>query len=213
MTCADVRHHLLTADLSVLRGESDGRVAEHLAGCTSCAAAAALIVEQSRRLGAALAARPSVPVKRRSPIRRTVFAAVPIATAAGIALIAFLAHREITTVEPTVATSGTTKVEGRNVEGRDGERRNMPKGIELKQTSAVPSVAQGVVASRQRSADSVRVAPLPQMDLPAVDVGDSVRDSSMSQVRVIVRGNQGATVIRTSNPKITVVLLTRGGSQ
>jgi hypothetical protein len=91
MTCADARHRILSADASILRGETDRVLRAHLDGCRACSADASRVLGETARLGAALAARARQPRIRRAG-RRNVFAFVPIGVAAATILVV-VTHR------------------------------------------------------------------------------------------------------------------------
>jgi len=104
MTCGDARQAMLTADLDELRGES-GELAGHLRSCDDCARVALRIVDDTRRVGAAVVVR----ARRRAYRRRlAVFASLPLA-AALVAGVVRARHRSaqqaavVATTNPRVA--------------------------------------------------------------------------------------------------------------
>jgi hypothetical protein len=202
MTCADARHRLLTADLSAVRGDSDSLLREHLVDCASCAAASSSIVSGTMSLRNALVARRNAPRVRVARRHTLAMSLVPMALAAEVTMIALFSQRQ----------------------NDDGSLRSVirdsvvalahPSPAILDTDSTVPSVAKSVRARAKRapvasadSADSVRVRPVVK---PVGMFDDDT--SGMSQVRVNVAGGQRAAIIGTSNPKVTVVWISKGDS-
>jgi hypothetical protein len=191
MSCADARHRILTADLAALRGESDASLREHLAGCATCTLEASRVVSDTSRLRAALVARQRTPQPRRSRERRIATAVIPIALAAEITLIAVLTQRAAP------------------------ESFHSPM-LDSSITSPAPAVS---VPDRQLTA----VSPPVPVAVRGAAVAESTRrtarrpdttsdDPTLSQVRVTVSESQRAAIIATSNPKVTLVWLSKGDS-
>ena len=133
MTCDEAREMMLTAELRELLGRTDNALAEHIAGCSTCAA-------RGRMLAGALA-----PLSRK-------------------------------------------------VDRRAGRRAAMVVGIPAAAAAAVI----GVFIARPDN-DAGHVAP--RLALPA------------NVVSVEVRAGQRAAVLKTSDPKVTVVWISSGGSE
>jgi len=106
MDCRAVRDALLEADLAELRGAGDSTLSRHLAACSACRAAAARILEDQAALLAALQApaprreiawaigAARAEAGRRSARRRAWQRWVPLAAAAGLGAIIWIARRE-----------------------------------------------------------------------------------------------------------------------
>jgi predicted anti-sigma-YlaC factor YlaD len=101
MTCAEARDALLTADLAELDRDGTGPLAEHLATCRSCHAAADRIAAITRALEAERALPPSRPPARAAAIARAEAdrlrrarqvrrAVLPLVAAAGLAAVMLL---------------------------------------------------------------------------------------------------------------------------
>jgi hypothetical protein len=193
MTCADARHIILSADPAALRDRTDPVLREHLERCSACAAAASHVVADIDRLRAALIARGA----RGAPIARTrrapkhvAMSLVPVALAAELALFAFLGARD----KPNPL----------------GSQRVV---IDDSVTSLLP------VAHTEVDTGEVTVAPAPKPVATTRRKRDSVsqRDSITKKVaawapslQVMPIARQQYVVMATSNPKITVVWLTKG---
>lgn len=132
MDCRAVRDALLEADLAELRGEGESDVSRHLAGCADCRAAATRILQAEGALLRALQApEPRRPIEtvlaaaraeagRRAMRRRTWRRWTPLAAAAGLGAILWIARREppLPAPAPDMRPTPTVTVEappGRNV--------------------------------------------------------------------------------------------------
>ena len=192
MNCADARHVILTADHAVLRERSDAALREHLEGCAACAAAANHVVADLSRLRAALIARGSRRVAVQQPRRsgkRVAMTLVPMALAAELALFAFLSNRDTVNPmfeRPVIDDSVTTLLPGAHSRTDTGEVAEAPRVL------SVVSQADDSTAD----ADSVSSS-APANAAPMLWVQPT---SARQQVAVIA----------TSNPKITVVWITKG---
>jgi hypothetical protein len=202
MKCADARDIILSADHNALRDQADPVLREHLAGCAECAAAASHVVADVSRLRAALIARGAraVPVARprRSSTKRVAMTLVPIALAAELAAFAFLgnpaasnptAARKI--IDDTVVSTlpvHTTIDTGEVLAAPKQSRRNVAKVAAAKD-------------SAHDAADSANSNYAPFENVSAVE---------MSQLYVAPTNRaQHVAVIGTSNPKITVVWISK----
>lgn len=127
MACRAVRDALLEADLAELRGERESDVSRHLAGCADCRAAAtrilqaegALLHEPRRPIEAVLAAA-RAEAGRRAMRRRAWRRLTPLAAAAGLGALLWVARREppLPAPAPDTRPTPTVTVEapaGRNV--------------------------------------------------------------------------------------------------
>lgn len=102
MNCEIARDQMLEADLTELRGEGDGVLAQHLRGCPECQKRARRILEQTASFEAALErmgprVSPAEAIRRaraapRAPLRRWAVA-VPLALAASLAVLLLGRHR------------------------------------------------------------------------------------------------------------------------
>ena len=192
MTCADARHIILSADPGALHHRTDPVLRRHLEGCADCAAAASHVVTDMARLRSALAARVQRPVVVRPRRSRTRIAMtlVPVALAAELAFFAFLGMRD----NPSSLTD--------RVVAGDSVARILASTHTETDTGEVVAVAphkRVAAASRQRDSASQRDTVAKHMD--------SVRAPTL---RVMPSARQHYAVIATSNPKITVVWLTKG---
>ncbi|HET9425113.1 MAG TPA: hypothetical protein VFO55_07075 [Gemmatimonadaceae bacterium] len=199
MNCADARHLILTADPSTIRSRTDAAFRGHVAQCPACAAAAGHVVADVDRLRAALIARGSRAVPARRPRRRVVATMIPLALAAELALFAFLSNRE--SVNPLL------------------DRAVIDDSV----TTLLP-VGAAKIDSGAR--DPIGYAPPPVVSMPAVVTGDTATEADSlgedgpsatpvapRQLQVIPASRQHhVAVIATSNPKITVVWITKGDS-
>ena len=199
MTCADARHLILTADPSVLRERSDAGLRAHLDECAACAAAAGHVVADLGRLRAALIARGSRAVATpRRPGRRVARTLVPMALAAELALFAFLSNRDGANPlldRPVIDDSVTTMLA--QPPAPSVETREMPMAhakLPLPRVTRVVASIEDSTTDPDTIAKTLSIPVAPQLQvLPA---------SPRQQVAVIA----------TSNPKITVVWITKGDS-
>lgn len=132
MDCRAVRDSLLDADLADLRGARESDVSRHLAGCADCRAAATRILEAEGALLRALQTpEPRRPIEsvlaaaraeagRRTMRRRAWRRWAPLAAAAGLGALVWIARREPPLPAPAQDTRPTPTVTveapaGRNV--------------------------------------------------------------------------------------------------
>lgn len=201
MTCADARHLILIAHPAALRERSDPALREHLAGCTACAAAASHVVADVSRLRAALLARGASRVAAQPPRRsrkRIAMTLVPMALAAELALFAFLSNRDAVNPildRPVIDDSVTTML-------RPAAHLNVDTG---EVTGAVKATKPRVVKTVAQVGDSTTDADSSAKAAAAVPTAPQLQVSPTS-------ARQQIAVIGTSNPKITVVWITRGDS-
>lgn len=199
MTCADARHFILTASPASIRGRTDIAFRRHVEGCAHCATAAGQVVGDVDRLRAALIARGSRAAAPRRSRGRVVATLIPLALAAELALFAFLSNRD--TVNPLL---GDRKVID------DTVTTLLPVIQSEIDTGEVTRVAyeppkHGVAAAVAPAADTT-----PDSDSLA-RAGQAAAASHQVQVTPTSR-KEHVAVIATSNPKITVVWITRGDS-
>jgi hypothetical protein len=205
MKCVDARQFILMADVADLSAPS-AELQAHLAECAECAAAASRIVSSTALLREALHARTRVPAApARSRSRRVLYTQVPLVLAAGIALVAFFNQRDVARIPSATAT-------------RIGD-----------DTTVVPTVAEmtplpmhvAAAAPRHRTPSRPATQTASTHKDSSTASGDSAKSTQDSawyspitaalQVMPVDR-HQRVAVIGTSNPKITVVWLTKGDS-
>lgn len=201
MNCADARHRILTAELSALRGQSDAILAAHLASCADCATAVSSVIADTARLRSAVVARGRRPEPARAR-RRLALSLIPVALAAEIALIVFFSQRSAPSrIEGRAIDDSVTTMLPATVAGSDTDRA-VPAG-RLPVQSLAPATRRPVGVSR--NAPGARPA--------AIRGPIAQAESSMSRVQVTMADrHQRAAIIATSNPKVTVVWLTKGDS-
>ena len=202
MTCAEARHLILTADPAVLRDRSDAALRAHLDHCAECAAAAAHVVNDLALLRSALMARGArvAPVARpRRSTKRVAMTLVPMALAAELALFAFLSSKD--TVNPLI------------------DRRIIDDTV----TTMLPVIAHsevdtGEVARAEVKVEKPRAVAVAQVDDSTADADSAAKSRPSVAVPAMqlqvqpVGARQQVAVIATSNPKITVVWITKGDS-
>ena len=200
MKCAEARHVILTADPATLRSRADASLCEHLDGCARCAADASHVVNDVARLRSALIARGSRAVAVPRSRNRTVATLIPIALAAELALFAFLSNRE--TVNPLL--------DQRVID--DSVTTLLPvahPGIDTSEVVAPPTTtrASHSIATIAMTDDTTNDAD--SLTTPsASDLSSS--SSPTSQLQVIPTNHrQRVAIIGTSNPKVTVVWLSK----
>lgn len=203
MTCADARHFILTADPSALRTLSDARFREHVAGCAPCAAAAGHVVTDVARLRAALITRGSrtVPVRPRRSTKRVVMTLVPMALAAELAFFAFLGSRDSANPildKPVMMDDTVSMLRPIAQTYIDTGEVTVTPAPARKASTKAPVVA----AKDDSTADADSVA----------KIGSSAVPPSLAVLQVTSAPRQKYAVIATSNPKITVVWITKGDS-
>jgi hypothetical protein len=198
MTCADARHRLLTADLSTVRGETDAALRDHLSVCTPCAAMASTIVGGSLRLRNALVARRQVARPRKLAKRGITMTLIPVALAAEITLIALFARRDARqeSLQSTLRDSVAALTQA-------------PAAI-MDTDLTVAAAARHTAVKSTREAVHARPAGVRRALSTAAMFDDDT--AGLSQVRVRLNDRQHAAIISTSNPKITVVWLSKGDS-
>lgn len=212
MTCADARHIILSADPTALRDRTDPVLRAHLEGCADCAAAASHVVADVDRLRAALIARGArsaatiVKPRRRSP-KRVAMAVVPVALAAELAFFAFMGARDAynpLTDRRIIDDSVTSMLPGSPAHVDTGEVMLPPKVTPAKVVKAAAAPKSSANDSTHDEADSTRRAAAPSEYVP---------DADMAQLQVApANRRERVAVIATSNPKITVVWLSKGDS-
>jgi anti-sigma factor RsiW len=202
MTCADARNIILSADPGALRDRTDPVLREHLERCPACAVAAAHVVDDVARLRAALIARGSRAVRRprRSPARRAAMTLIPVALAAELAAFAFLGARDnpnpLTDRRPVIDDTVVSMVpEAHRVDS--GEVAIAPKRAHAK-------AAKHVVTAKDSAAEPIDTA------TRAAVPSEFMSSEEMGQLRVTpTNSRQRVAVLGTSNPRITVVLVSR----
>jgi hypothetical protein len=203
MTCADARDIILSADHRALRDRTDPVLSHHLESCGECAAAASHVVADVSRLRAALIARGSRAVvrPRRSSTKRVAMTLVPIALAAELAAFAFIGNRdnpnELLDRNRIIDDTVTSMLPGIHSRIDTGEVIATPKKTSAK--------AAKLVATARDSAHDV-------VDTMKRAIGPSefVSAAEMAQLEVAPTSRaQRVAVISTSNPKITVVWLSK----
>jgi hypothetical protein len=204
MTCAEARHLILHADLSALRGESDASLRAHLAGCAQCAADSAAIVGDTALLRSALVARQRQPEIRRSRRNRIAMSMIPVALAAEIALLVVLSDR------PTLPVSETRRIDD-SLQTMRPVIATIDSG-EIERVTPAPAPARPKRRKPVASPPAVAAVPAQASESTRVVAAAPVAvDESMSIVSVR-SDKQRAAIFATSNPKITVVWLTKGDS-
>jgi hypothetical protein len=203
MTCADARNIILSADHNALRDRTDPVLRAHLEGCAECAAAASNVVADVARLRSALIARGARPVARprRSTTKRVAITLVPIALAAELAAFAFLGNRDtpnaILDRHQVIDDTVTSLLPATQTHIDTGEvaLAPAPKKAVVK---AVKHVASNDTA---QDADSTK---------RTSGATEYMTAGEMTQLHV-APGSRGerVAVIATSNPKITVVWLSK----
>ena len=181
MTCEHALELMLEADPAELSGGGDSPLAAHIAGCGRCAAVAAALAGELAELDDELAA----------------FAAAGDADAAADRALAAIrsAARSGGPDVGRVRAVGADEEAGRGV-GREGSSHRW------RRLAWVPVAAAAVVAA-------LLLGPLP--DFPAFDRGagdtSGVTETETTETRFAVETPAGrnAAVMKTANPKITVV--------
>lgn len=198
MTCAEARHVILIADPSALRDRTDPVLRAHLDSCAECAAAANHVIADLDCLRTALIARGARPVVARRPQRskrRVAMTVVPIALAAELAFFAFLGNRDAATMieqAPVIDDSVTTMLTG--VRSGTATSVAMPGVIPV-----VPAKPTGIAAAVTHDSATWR------------DTAASAElDTMAATLRVMPHARQQFAVIATSDPRVTVVWLTKG---
>jgi hypothetical protein len=201
MNCTDARGIILGADHGALRDRTDPVLRRHLESCDECAAMVSHVVADVSRLRAALIARGARAVARprRSTTKRVAMTLVPVALAAELAAFAFMGSRD--SYNPIT------------------DRRIIDDSVVSLLPVAHTKIDTGeVVAATARKS---RVAPIhavspkhaaTELDSTKQDkvLSEFVSAEEMGQLQVVPTGrDQHVAVIGTSNPKITVVWISR----
>jgi hypothetical protein len=206
MTCADAREIILSASPSALRDGTDPVLREHLDGCAECAAATSHVVADVARLRAALIARGARAVStarpRRSKTKRIAMTLVPIALAAELAAFAFIGNRDshnpLLDRKRVIDDSVTSMLPALHSEIDTGEV--VAPAPKQSRAATVKHVATAK-DSAQDTADSTE-----RVNGPS----EYVSAEEMAQLRVTPPSRrERVAVIGTSNPKITVVWLSK----
>jgi hypothetical protein len=205
MTCADARDIILVASPSALRDRTDPLLRRHLDGCAECAAAASHVVADVARLRAALIARGAraIPVARphRSKTRRIAMTLVPVALAAELAAFAFVGNRD---------THNPLLDRGRVID--DTVTSMLPAVHTDIDTGEVVVAAPRKLLAVARHASTAKDSAQDAADSTNRLSGPSeyVTAEEMAQLRVSPASRrERVAVIGTSNPKITVVWLSK----
>jgi hypothetical protein len=203
MTCADARDLILSADHNALRDRTDLVLRDHLESCAECRAAASHVVADVSRLRAALIARGSRAVvrPRRSPTKRVAMTLIPIALAAELAAFAFIGNRDnpnsLLDRHRVIDDTVTSMLPGTHGTVDTGEVIATPKTARVKLAKHVATAKD----SAKDAVDSTKRANGPT---------EYVAAEEMAQLQVVPTGRrQRVAVIGTSNPKITVVWISR----
>jgi hypothetical protein len=201
MTCADSRNIIISADPAALRDRTDPVLRRHLESCAECAAAASHVVNDVVRLRTALIARGSRAVTRprRSRTQRVAMSLVPVALAAELAAFAFLGARDnpnpLTDRRPVIDDTVVSVLAAHGVDS--GEVAIAPKHTHLRPAKHVAVVND----SATEPVDTTKRATGPS---------EFISDAEMAQLRVIPSNSrERVAVLGTSNPRITVVLVSR----
>lgn len=200
MNCAEARHIILTADPVALRDPSDPGLREHMATCQGCAADAGRVLDDIGRLRAALIARGSRAASPRRSRRRAAVTLIPLALAAELALFAFLSNRDSamplrdrTIIDDTV----TTLLPVAHTETDTGEV--LTAAVKEGEPPVIATIA--MAEDTTENPDSLGLAVPPSFTHPAL------------QLQVMPQNpGEHVAVIATSNPKITLVWITKGDS-
>jgi hypothetical protein len=208
MKCADAREMILSADHAALRDRTDATLRQHLERCAECSAAASHVVADVSRLRAALIARGAraIPAARarRTSTKRVAMTLVPIALAAELAAFAFIGSRD-----------NPNPLLDRNRVIDDSVTSLLPASMHI-DTGEV--VAAKPVAPKNSHVSTVKQVAVARDT--AHDAADSTNgnyapfehmsSAEMTQLQVVPQSRtQRVAVIGTSNPKITVVWLSR----
>jgi hypothetical protein len=203
MSCAEARDIILSADHNALREGTDPVLHEHLESCAECAAAASHVVADVSRLRAALIARGAraVPASRprRSSTKRVAMTLIPIALAAELAAFAFMGNRDSYNPITDRRVIDDSVVSLLPVQPKV-DTREVPVAPKKARVTAVKRVAPAKDSARDATVPAdANAAPLE--NLPAVQ---------MPQLSVApTSATQHVAVIGTSNPKITVVWISK----
>ena len=209
MKCAEARDIILSASPNALRDRTDPVLREHLDACAECAAAASHVVADVTRLRAALIARGAraVPVARprRSKTKRIAMTLVPVALAAELAAFAFIGNRDshnpLLDRNRVIDDSVTSLLPVVHTEIDTGE---VTPATPKKPRSATAKHVVTAKDSAQDTADSTERVSGPS---------EYVSAQEMAQLRVTPPSRrERVAVIGTSNPKVTVVWLSKVGS-
>lgn len=200
MTCDDILVRLLEADTDELEGRGSSDVAVHVRNCPKCQAVAKAVLDETARLGAAVA-RADAP--RRVPRRRHVPVFVPagLAVAAGLAMFALRPTSDATVEAGADAVVAAAPV----VATAPSEDTVQPRVLARPaRVPATPVFASSVDITPVATPDPVQPNEVgPPMVDPA-EAPDLVAD------RVIVTPPRGsdARVTQARNSKITIVWIT-----
>lgn len=203
MNCADARQLILSADPVALRDRTDPVLREHLEACSECAAATSHVVGDVSRLRTALIARGSRAVvrPRRSNTKRVAMTLVPMALAAELAVFAFLGDRDnpnsLGARRPVIDDTVTSMLPAAPTETDTGDVWVAPQ---VARPKAVKLVALANDSAHDATDSTTRVSA--SADYVAAD------EMAQLQVAPASRG-QRVAVFGTSNPKVTVVWLSK----
>lgn len=216
MTCDTMLQRMLDAAPETLAGHGDDELAVHLRECGRCRAVAAVLLRETRAMASAL----DLPVRPRRTVRRRLLRmllapqAAMIAVAAGIIIYASrLAVRvepvRVAAVSATIASSPATTIDSPAVPPiRASRPRRAPRvsapALGARLAPPMPIVPTAIVA-----APIVASARPVAQHGPAATQSDALDAQRQPAPGVLVDPPRGvrAAVLRTSDPKITVVWL------
>lgn len=187
MKCSQALETMLDAELADLSREGSSALALHLLSCANCARVAATMRADVHALAAVM---PAVPVGTRTPWVH--WPGVALATAAAVLLFVVTRERQL----PTVRTQpvGATAV----VAARPTKTVQVPVPTP---TARATTPARGVASARYAMPDPVPLGAPIDLDERA----SSVLVSEPAFDGVSVSANGSVTVLKTANPKITVI--------
>lgn len=208
MTCDTMLQQMLDADLDVLAGRGDSPLARHLHECARCQAVAATLERETRALAAA-AARPAA----RHPALSSLYS--PRLRTAAVLTVAVVVIVMASRMGISVAPVSVEDVRSTTSEG-PAARIDVPpmtiastlkRDYAAAQPPGTPN-ASLVSTSTAVTPTSFEFAPVAATPMPLVgadDVAPAAMAGDSTGVIVAPAPGQRVAVLRTSDPKITVV--------
>jgi hypothetical protein len=197
MTCADVLDAMMECDPADLQEASEHPIAIHVRDCARCSAVASSLTR-----GMSLLTVPTAVLngsrRRRTAVRAAAITALPIA--AGFVLMVLARGRPSETVSPVVSGVPPVVPSVAAPAAVPAATRVVAVVPAPKRAKSVADKPAAAVTVAQRAVEDASIVDTPPLDLPL-----SAPDSMPPSVRVTPLSGQRVAILKTSDPKTTVV--------
>jgi hypothetical protein len=198
MTCADVLDAMMECDPADLQEASEHPIAIHVRECARCRAVASSLTRGVSLLVPAAGHALDLARRRRTRVRAVAIAALPIA--AGFVLMVLARGRPSETVSPVVSGVPPVVPSVAAPAAVPAATRVVAVVPAPKRAKSVADKPAAAVTVAQRAVEDASIVDTPPLDLPL-----SAPDSMPPSVRVTPMSGQRVAILKTSDPKTTVV--------